>query len=54
MNHLLVLPLLLPLAGGVLALLARGLPAERAIGAAVSVGQLAVAVALCLLADGQG
>jgi len=53
MNHLLVAPLLLPLAGGALALLVRGLAAERIVGVMTSIALLAVAIMLFgVAADG--
>jgi multicomponent K+:H+ antiporter subunit D len=53
MNHLLVAPLLLPLAGGALALLVRGLAAQRIVGVLASVALLAVAIMLFgVAADG--
>jgi multicomponent K+:H+ antiporter subunit D len=52
MNHLLVAPLLLPLAGGALALLLRGLAAERVVGITASVALLVVAIMLFGVAAG--
>ncbi len=54
MNLLLVAPLLVPLAGGVLALLVRSPSAERAIGVGSAFALLAVAVALFGVALEQG
>lgn len=54
MNLLLVAPLLVPLTGGVLALLVRTPRAERAVGVGSAVVLLAAAVALFAAAVGQG
>ena len=53
MNHLVLLPVLMPLAAGVLAMLAGrlGLAAERAVGAAATILLLPVAVVLLGIAD---